>query len=440
MRPSLRFAAIPALALTFTSCDSSTGPGTQALVDFVLGFCASDAPAFVAYQNEGGAWTPVTLSTSSSTTIKVTSKLGIAIVNQFGSSFETEVVYGTTAELATVASNPSCGSSSGSKTLNGSVSGLTSGQFADITMSRISAFVFAGGATSFQLFGVPDGAQDLVAMRSTNGIPNRTIVRRALNLTTSATIPVLDFGAAEAVVPATNTLTISGHSPNDFNSVSIMFRTATGTETFFSAPSVGTTSATIYGIPASLTLTTDMHQTDFFSAAAAGTSARGVIAFNRNLTDRSMALGAALNTPTITTFSTSPILMRAQFATQADYNSLASVQFEQVISSASRSFSVMMTSGYNGSTAISWDLPMPNLTGVAGFPSGASLVSGTTDWFVVGTDGSPAAFFGSGTEGTLAHYALRGSSSGSFLLEENSSALRADRIRVSPFRRLADKH
>ena len=440
MRPSLKCAAIPALALTFTSCDSSTSPGTQALVDFVLGFCASDAPSFVAYQNEGGAWTPVTLGASSSTTIKVTSKFGIAIVNQFGSNFETEVIYGTTAELAPVASNPSCGSSSGSKTLNGSVSGLTSGQFADITMSQISAFVFAGGATSFQLFGVPDGPQDLVAMRSTGGIPNRTIVRRALNLTNNSTMPVLDFGTTEAVAPATNTLTISGHSPNDFNSVSIMFNTATGTEVFFSAPSVGTTSATIYGIPPSLTLSTDMHQTDFFSASSTGTSARGVVAFNRNLTDRSMTLGAALNTPTITTTSTSPVLMRAQFATQADYNSLVAVQFEQVISSVSRSFSVEMTSGYNGSTATSWDLQMPNLTSVTGFPPGASLVSGTTDWVVVGTDGSPSAFFGSGTEGTSARYAFSGSSSGSFLVDENSSALRADRSRLSPFRRLAHNY
>jgi hypothetical protein len=84
-----------------------------------------------------------------------------------------------------------------------------------------------------------------------------------------------------------------------------------------------------------------------------------------------------------------------------------------------------MTSGYAGATPATWDLQTPDLSALAGYPSGASLTSGTTSWVVLGADATPNAFLGgAGTDGSSVHFAFRTSNAGSAIAAGNQGAVR----------------
>lgn len=435
MRAPWKHLLAPALAASLTQCDFLTGPKAQEVVDMFIGFCSNDAPpTAVAYKNEGGPWTGVTLDVNGNATIKVTNKLGLAIVEDFGSDFSTEVIYGTVAELGSLVSGSCDVVRSGTKTLNGSVNTLSSGQFADISMAGTSTFVFAGGSSSFQLVGLPDDALDLVGVRSLNGVPDKVIVRRGLDLLNNATIPVLDFAATEAVAPASNTLTITGAGSDELF-VDVIFLTAAGTQHFFFPPAIGQSTA-IFGVPASLTLSTDIHTTSVFAAALSGTTARGLIFFNRDLANRTAVLGATVNTPSVSTVSTSPLRMRAELQSQADYNAVALIAFSQFSNGVQRDASVVVTSGYAGSTP-AWDLEMPDLNSLSGFPDGANMVNGVaTEWAVVATDATLTELLSErGEDGGSARFGLRTSSANALLVAGESNAVQASN-RFRALRRL----
>ena len=73
----------------------------------------------------------------------------------------------------------------------------------------------AAPAGTFQLTDVPDGALDLVAARSTTNTTtfstsvDKMIIRRGVNAGNNSTLPVLDFGSAEAFDPVLGNLAIA---------------------------------------------------------------------------------------------------------------------------------------------------------------------------------------------------------------------------------------
>jgi hypothetical protein len=384
------------VALCLGGCSDSTSPGTQNLVDMILDFCASDVPSFFAFQNDGGAWTKVAADANGSFSFQAADKLIVAFVRQTGPDFSTEVIYTTNADLQPV-NGVACKEQLGAKTLNGTVAGVPTGNGAAITMGAATTFV-TGPTTAFQLTQVPTGLVDLVANRETFGTstptPNGVIVRRGLNLV--STIPVLDFNAPEAVAPAANVLTVGGLVPGESNTLSVYFTTATNTShLLYIVGSFTSGTQTIYGIPTSLTATSDFHSLGIAASSSSGSATRGAIAWYRNPGDKTVTLGAALPTPAVSTVATTPyVRLRATLTKQDEYNALVAFFFTQTTANVTRDWAVWATAGYFGGIApATWDLTMPDLSGVAGFPAAGFQTGQTTFVTAEATNARPALFF-----------------------------------------------
>ena len=406
---STRPLALPLLALALAGC-SDSGTGSD-LSDLVLDFCSgADTPVFIGLQNEGQAWTRLLPDAQGTITFRASNKIGLAFVYQTGaSSYFTDVLYVTRDEIEPLA-NAACPEVVGSKLLNGSVAAVSGAASADITMADSYAQVTPPPST-FSLSNLPSGPQDLVASRSdfVLGVyaPNRVIVRRSVNLTSGATIPALDFAAAEALSPTASNATISGFAASDNTTVTVDFSTATTAfHPLFFRSNVPSSSQTIYGVPGILTQAGDAHILTVRALSSSGNSYRVQEQYYRDPADKLVALGAALNAPTITTLASTPsVRLSTSLPSQSDYASFANVTHRQ----SSRTVSVTGTAGYFGGTPTTWVLDMPDLSTVSGFAATTyGLSSGTsTESFAEAYSGTLPTFFGAFVDGGSLKFAGR---------------------------------
>jgi hypothetical protein len=364
------------LAVTVTS--GSTGGNVT------LSFCANDIPLFVAAQSGTGAWVRVT-GTGGQFSFNISGKGGIAYVDDGN---ELNVFYGTEDELRgfggsqCISDDPPTG-----KTLTGTVAGLGQTELANITLGpsvgSVNSFL-----SSYTLNNVPDGALDLIASRmnfnlvSGNISVNKFIVRRGLNLPNNSIIPVLDFNAAEAFNPATPTLTInnlgadSAYLSLSYVTGSTLASVRFGTGAFYFAglqPATGT----YPGMPAANQQAADLH---FMVLVAGGTAdtvpSRFRLSYFKLAANQTVTLGPNLSTPTITVLGTSPnLLLRAQVPVQMQYDDVMTVNYGQT----NRGANITATAGYFGAGFSTWDLVVPDLSGI-GFDPAWGLAQALTNW------------------------------------------------------------
>ena len=423
-------AALSLLSAAVVACGDSTGPLPQDLTDVLLDFCASETPVFFAIQNDGGSWEPVIANAQGTFSFQAAERFTLAIVHQSGSSFSSEYLFAAPSDLEPL-NGVSCIEREGTKVLNGSVSGVPAGSAAMITMAN--SFVYpVAPTTGWQLTGLPTGALDLIAHReligATTVTPDRVIIRRAQDLVNNATAATLDFNANEAQNAAAHTFSASGLSTADETVYQLTFSTQTTRRHSLSTPVTFTSGAqTLHGIPGALTQSGDFHELEVF--ADRGTSYRGEVHYYRSPTTRSVGLGAVLHNPTLSTVSSSPLRLRTQLPSQFEYGSFISVAHVQT----SREVFLTATNSYYGGTPVTWDVTIPDLTGVPGFPANARLQAGAgTDWFVdaYGGNAGAAPFLGAPTDGAILHYAGR-----SFFSAASQQARTAPDRRASIIRR-----
>jgi len=379
MRPS-RLVVLSLAALT--ACGESNSPIIQALQDYYLTYCAN-APLFVAIQAQnGGAWTPVTLDGTASATVQLGEKFGLATVRQnSATSYSTYITYITKSELPS-ATAASCGTLTGNKTINGSISTLSAGQEAQVSMGGKSAYLFAGGATTFQFTGMRDGAKDVIAQRriSSTGAEDKVIVVRGQDLTTGGTLAQLNFGGASAATPASGAITITGLSASESGSLYGTFYTANNGYAFFNSPVASNTAGTVFGPPAAQTVSTDVFGVSLYVNGT--NTSRGVDLFTHTFGVATMAAGPALSTPTVTSVNANPKRLRIQLPSQAEYGKAVEFYYYQSAVGTYRSMDILISSGYLGSTPTTWDIQPPDLTGVSGYPAAAEFGSATAYWDV----------------------------------------------------------
>jgi hypothetical protein len=399
------------VALFLAGCES-TSPSDKELAAFILDFCAGQAPDFVAFQNQDGPWTPAPIDANGTITLQVTQRFGLALVQSDGEEIGTEVLYGTRDEFA-VMNGLTCLEDDGNKILNGSVAGVSASQSARVSLSNL-AHVATSANSAFSFVGLPNRPLDLVAHRLTTStqVPDRVIVRRALTNATGSTLSALDFNnVTEAQAQATNVLTITGLGAGEFNFYTSGFMTMSGTNHIFTSTSFTAATQPLYGVPAALTQAGDIHR--IVVDASSNSGGRGVAQFHRNPGDRTAALGPPLSTPTITNAGTAPdVFLRAQLPSQQEYGAVASVTFEQSPPGAAIIYSVViMTSGYAGGTPTTWELQMPDLSAVAGYPAGALFLNNQPfGWFAEAAgDGAVVFVGGPPTDGLIARFADRAS-------------------------------
>jgi uncharacterized membrane protein len=349
-------------------------------------FCDTDRfPLWFAYRDgTTGAWTRVLPGANQTYAFTINSALGgvTYVIQDGGTDFDVTTFYATRAEL-TAFGQSECDNNPGRKTLTGTVAGLAAGQSASIAVGGGSGSASVNGP--FSVTNVQDGPTDLLAARTSTNLmtfstePDRFILRRNLNLPNNGVIPALDFGGAESFAPATATYTI-GNLAGANLFVTTGFTTANGSAGFFSfGPLVGgTETRTIYGVPTARTQTGDLHYV--LASAVTGTdNIRLVAGYNRELANRTLTLGSALNAPTVSTVASAPYRRaRASGTWQAEYNQGAGVAFTQS-GGTGRSWTLTTTFGYSGGAT--YELEVPDLSAVAGFNTLWGLQPAvSTDW------------------------------------------------------------
>ena len=353
-------------------------------------FCAADGiPTFFAFRNGStGSWTPVTIGANSTFNFSLTgttAQVAYAVPSA-ANAVSVQVLLYAASEFPSVASQQ-CVTNPLTKSVTGTVAGLGVGQNATITLGNGSANVSTNGP--FTITGATDGASDLIAIRGGFNIAtgtisqDRVIIRRNLNPAAGASIgAVLDFGAAEAVAPATASYTVANvNGETIFGSNT--FQTANGSVASFANFTANQTSpVTLFGVPSSLTQAGDFHAATVFAStnsSAALAISRGVFQYNRDVAARTIALGATPTAPTVTSLASAPYARpRVQGTWQSDYGDVVNGSFTQ---DNGRSWVITGSRAYFGTGSSTFDFDVPDLSGVAGFNNAWGLASGTSTIF-----------------------------------------------------------
>jgi hypothetical protein len=384
-----------------------------------IAFCGGQSPVWFAYQNgTSGGWTKLTAKTDGSFDVPITATVGgIAVVFSnpldvgVTSSYSTTVVYATKTELASLGCALGEGTATGTKTVNGTMANVSASQLAQVAFAERQAFVTSANL-NYQLTGVPDGARDLIAGRAPSSssafLPDKYIVRRALNPANSSSFAVLDFNAAEAQTAVSAAFTLNNVGTEDWQvGVDLLTSNLTTALLSFTSGTGGTNASTTYQALATAQRSAS-DNVRIFGSAQTGNSERGASVQNTaTFGARTMTLGPALNTPTVTSVATTPsVRMRLQIASQSQYAGGMEASYSQD-AAAERGVFVFMSSGYLGATPTTWDITMPDLSG-ASYLATYGLQTGTpVDWYVQGDSGIPV-----GTGEIVTIYGSRASSTG----------------------------
>jgi hypothetical protein len=212
--------------------------------------------------------------------------------------------------------------------LNGTVAGVSAGEEVRVAHADAGALL-TGGQTSYTLERVLNGRFDLVAVRGTPSSPgsvltaNKLIVRRALDLPSGSSVPLLDFNSPEAVEPVPGNLTIAGLGA-DLPALFVSFTIDTSTGVLLSRSFRIPGSIYRYqGVPSSVQPDGALHTVSVSAdppTGSFGTNTRSLVARFRVAGDRMVTLGPPLATPTITPVSgsTAPRRYRMQLPVQSE--------------------------------------------------------------------------------------------------------------------------
>jgi hypothetical protein len=412
--------AIARAALGALACSDPAGPpaGTTPIT---LNLCAAGGPlAWVAYQNEGGAWTQLSPGFSGSVSFNATEKVSIAIgLNFFGASF-TQVVNATAAELSAEASVP-CSTAFATRTMNGTVSGLASDQ-----LVRISASTSSDNADAFDpswaMEDLPSTAVDILATRYSGfgSQPDRVLVRRSI-VPPNGTVAALNFASAEAAAIETATVTLNGIPAGASAGVATSVMTPNGTlhELGDASATASSPSAPYASLPASLRIAADQHVMTATAVDADGD--RSATFYYRTPAAKTLTFGPLVSAPTLTNASTTPYVRpRAQIASQAEYPGAVLAQWTETsqAQSTTRLVAVMTTAGFLGGTPATWTVEFPDMTS-AHFDPSWGLQTTSYEWGITAfsTTATPTELLGPAREvdGTTVLSSSRSSGSSLFL-------------------------
>jgi hypothetical protein len=371
------------VALTVTTTGGGSGNVT---LDYTActGTLASEKPIWVAFQDGAGAWTRVT-GTNDVYKFNVTSgKGGYAVTTQSGTSISTDVSLFTQAEL-TSAPIVFC-ATEGTRSVTGTVAGLGQTDAAFVSMGDGSTTATAA-SPNFTLTHMLSGPQDLVAYR-TNLIAgpstgDRAVIMRDLSTASGGSVGTVDFGSTAAITPVSGTITVTGGLAGDAYTQIMSYLTGANctTATLYTATGGASATLTAFGIPTASQRATDFHQLLVATGSAAAT--RTVLASFHTFGNQTIALGAALPTPTITSLSGSYKRLQAALTLPSDYQTALTFAYDQ----GGKDASVETSFGYLGSANAT--IAFPDLSGAAGFdptwlPASGATVS--TDLTAIGAN------------------------------------------------------
>lgn len=367
-------------------------------------FCTPTGfPVWFAYQDGGptAAWTQVQMGAGNRYAFDIGTRGAVAYVMQNNpDNFTLNIVHGTRAELGAQGTGTCPAQGTTLKTVTGTVTGFLSAT-AFATVGVGSAFAQTSptqGNPNFTIFGVPDGLRDLVATRSAFNPANvsnpltlsKIFLKRGINPPNQSSVGTVDFNGPEAFDPATTPLTINGIASGEQVAASNTF--ITNTQSFGSLGAISLVTGSTLNlniVPSSKTAAGDVQAIAVNAATISGslaTQIRSVTAVFRDPANASVTLGAAVNTPVISTLATAPYArLNAQVTRQTDYQDSWIANFSQFATASRRTVNITMSAGYAGS-GTSLDLRVPDFTGVSGWQNTWGPITGNlTQWNVAMT-------------------------------------------------------
>lgn len=394
-------------------------------------FCsAADTPVFFAYQDGTNAWQRVTPSTAGTVTrfaFNITAgRGGVAYITQsvsasiaadasdvsshskltrgralfeqrqrqakrsrssftrggLATAYATEVFLGTATELTTVGAD-NCNDTQGTKTITGTVAGVSAGQYAQLSLGGASASYAGAGSPNVTFREVANGTVDFVGTRATFGsTPDRVVLFRNLNIPDGGALPgVIDFAGAGAFAPATAIATVTGGLGEEL-ATNTLLTTANGESLGFSSDFSASTNPqrTWVGLPANQMVAGDVHGLFAYAQPAGSMSsdARIVLKYVGAVANQTIDLGPNITEPTVTPLSVGAYpRFRLQGTLPTEYRQ--AVGFTIMSFTGSSNFlSISATGGYLASvgSASAYDLAMPDIAGLNGFPAASRLDAG----------------------------------------------------------------
>ena len=299
-----------------------------------------------------------------------------------GDVSETYVLYGPTTELAQDGLD-ACGQLVSTKTVRGTVSGVSAGRYAYVSLgSATTIFDGASSTNPVTLEGVLPGPQDLVGSRITTpgAPPDKLIIVRNLNVPDQGSVGSIDFNGPASLVPATATATISGAVAGDQMEIFVGLLTANRGGLLWSdlAPSAAAARPWA-GLSSANMISGDMHHLFAFASRSTNlANFRVVSKVVGPVSNQALALGADLPSPTSSLVSGGAYpRFRFQGSVPADYNKRVSIDVLGE-DDGSNAMYIVTSGAYLGASGTpgAYNVTMPDVAGLPGFPTDARLTAG----------------------------------------------------------------
>ena len=382
---SRRIRQIALLGVLVTACnDDPTGPVGN--FDVEMEYCdPGNVPLFFAFQDGSAAWQKIVGTTTGGVTrfaFNLTqTRGGFLEVLQDGGVYQTAVRYATKAQLTQLGTD-NCSATLPTKTITANVSGVTAGSYAVLSLGVIS-YLFDGAvpASPVTFDGVQDGQRDFFASRFVPGAaPTSAIVLRNLNIADGGTLAPIDFNGSGTFVPATATVTVAGAGPNDELEVYTDISTPNGDALFWNDGAPSSASTRLWaGLPASVLLSSDLHGLTVFAEPDDGTGDfRVSVKYVGAVSNQAITLPPTINLPEMSIVAAGAYpRFRFVGALPAEYDEGAALDIASL--DEGNTYSIIATNAYlvaagNGQA---YDFAMPDVAGLAGFPSASRLTAGS---------------------------------------------------------------
>ena len=160
------------------------------------------------------------------------------------------------------------------------------------------------------------------------GGSDAAIIRRDQDIADNGSVGTLDFAGSEAFAPATATITLAGLSGGETVIQGMFYQVGANcaTATLYTGGTGGTT-FTASGIPSGQQLGTDFH--GLFVSASTTTASRLITEYFHTLAARTVTLGAAMPTPTITDLGGPYKRLQAAYTLPTDYEGFTSLRLRR---------------------------------------------------------------------------------------------------------------
>jgi hypothetical protein len=381
---------VPQQAATLTVVVTQSAGGSN---NYSMSFATCDpsqVPIWFAVQNSNGPWTRVT-PVGTSFTFPVTPNMALAIVTKSGTDYDTNVWYVSGAEVTALRDVCSVTGQTGTKHLSGAVTGAGAPNVNYWSLSLGGTYLQRDPSfgPNFDLTDVPAGPRDLIASRvMINGAVTfltKMVVRRNVNYSEGAAIPVVDLNGSEPIVPVPVFVTLN-NSDVDQGAVSVALLTARGISSpYYTAPPNSQGRRRYFAIPADQIQPGEFHVVSIFqSPPDDSTKARFVQMVRAAPADETVTLGPALNLPTFTTLSAAtPVRVHMDLVSQQEYGSGASIDYKQ----STRVVSLLRTAGSAGGTPTKWGLDIPDLSAAGYDPTWGLQAGNVVKWTAAGLAG-----------------------------------------------------